>query len=155
MQSLWLILILIQQCVYYPRPCHNGAQPLFHVIFHHGLDRHEKARDSLHRLFVQNGVSIVVAGHDHIYHRTINDGILYVFMPPARGKVPPFTENGGPRYIVTTRKNSRFSLAVKDIRGNVMDEFFVTDGLHRGRYSFLRSEPIANVFRKWYYPPSH
>ena len=128
-------------------------KPLFPVIFHHGLDRYEKARDSLHRLFVQNGVSLVVAGHDHIYHRTINDGIVYVIMPPARGKVPPFTENGGPRYIVTTRKNNRFSLAVKDIRGNVMDEFFVTDGLHRGQYSFLRSEPIANVFRKWYYPP--
>jgi 3',5'-cyclic AMP phosphodiesterase CpdA len=104
-------------------------EPLF-PIFHQGLARHEQARDALHRLFVQNGVSLVVAGHDHIYDRTVKDGIVYIIMPPARGQTRYLIQNGEPGYIVATKKNNSFSFVLKDIRGKVRDEFFVPDDLH-------------------------
>ena len=127
-------------------------KPLFPVIVGHGLDRDAKARDALHRLFVQNNVSLVVSGHDHIYQRSVLDGIVYVIMPATLGNTPPFMGNGAPRYVVATRTNERYSFVVKDVRGAVTAEFFVTDNGYRRSHSFLRSEPIANLFRNWGFP---
>ncbi|HEX2966492.1 MAG TPA: metallophosphoesterase [Syntrophorhabdaceae bacterium] len=99
-------------------------EPLFPVI-HLGLAAHEASRDMLHRIFVENGVSLVVAGHDHIYHRTMRDGITYIIMPPCRTNGLQLISNAEPGYVTAFRKNGGFIFALKDIRGKTKDEFIV------------------------------
>jgi 3',5'-cyclic AMP phosphodiesterase CpdA len=101
-------------------------ESLYPVTPYHGLDRHSEARDALHRLFVKKGVSFVVAGHNHIYDRTTRDGIVYVIAPATRSHPLFPSQNGGPGYIVATRKGDGFFFTVKDIQGNVREEFSVT-----------------------------
>jgi predicted phosphodiesterase len=101
-------------------------EPPYPMMALHGLDRHNEARDALHRLFVKKGVSLVVAGHDHIYDRTTRDGIVYVIAPATRAQPRFSPQNGAPGYIVTTRKGDGFSFTVKDIQGNVRERFSVT-----------------------------
>jgi predicted phosphodiesterase len=104
-------------------------EPLFPVIVGHGLDRHKEARDELHRLFVQRGVSLVVAGHDHIYQRRQRDGVTYVIAGAAGGYQEFFGKNGESfRYMVATRAGEGYSFVVKDMEGTVRDLFSVTDG---------------------------
>jgi 3',5'-cyclic AMP phosphodiesterase CpdA len=102
-------------------------EPLFPVVHLHGLDRYETARDQLHRLFVQKGVSLVVSGHDHIYNRSMNDGIIYVITAGSGGQSRFFKETGYYfRYIVGTRTNKGYSFIVRDTGGDTGDEFSVT-----------------------------
>ncbi len=42
------------------------------------MDKYPELRDALHRLFVQNGVDIVFAGHEHTYKWLDKDGVRYV-----------------------------------------------------------------------------
>lgn len=100
-------------------------EPLFPVI-HKGLAVNEESRDSLHKLFVQRGVSLVVSGHDHIYRRQIKDGITYIIMPPARGGTTQLIKEMEPGYLAVYRKNGSFSFLLKDLRGKSRDEFTVT-----------------------------
>lgn len=103
-------------------------EPLYPVVQLHGLDRYEEARDRLHRLFVEKKVSLVMAGHDHIYKRAVKSGIIYVIVPQLGGWLPPsFLANGNPSfgYIMAERKGGRYSFAVLDLNGKVKDRFFV------------------------------
>jgi 3',5'-cyclic AMP phosphodiesterase CpdA len=102
-------------------------QPLFPVVLMHGLDRYKTERDRLHRLFVQNNVSLVVSGHDHIYNRDINDGIIYIIAAGSGGQTRFFKETRYYfRYIVATRTTNGYSFVVKDIDGNTGDKFSIT-----------------------------
>lgn len=101
-------------------------RPLFPVFSGHGLDRFKEARDDLHRLFVKNGVSLVVSGHDHIYNRSVKDGILYIIAAGGGGQVHfPVLNNTRHlfRYIIATRKNGGYSFIVKDLEKGTGDEF--------------------------------
>ena len=52
-------------------------------------------RDRLHELFVENGVSLVAAGHDHVYDRKEKDGVTYVIDGRTGGQsVPGGSGNG-------------------------------------------------------------
>ena len=108
-------------------------EPLFPVIVDHGLDRHKEARDALHRLFVQRGVKLVVAGHDHIYQRRLRQGITYV-IAGAAGGLPEFLGKNGDsfRYMEAVRTDEGYSFTVKDMEGAIRDLFFVTAGPGRG-----------------------
>ncbi|MGD0235425.1 MAG: metallophosphoesterase [Syntrophorhabdales bacterium] len=102
-------------------------EPLFPAVYLHGLDRHKGARDGLHRLFVQTGVSLVVAGHDHLYDRKVRDGITYVIAGGGGGQLAFFVNNGDfYHYIVATRRNDGYSFTVRDIEGNTRDQFSVS-----------------------------
>ena len=101
-------------------------RPPFPVVPLHGLDRHKEARDRLHRLFVKNGVSLVVSAHDHLYHRSAKDAVTYVITGGGGGYLLSFVKNGDfHHYIVATRTKNGYSFAVKDIEGKVRDEFAV------------------------------
>ncbi len=97
----------------------------------HGLDRFKEARDRLHELFVENRVSLVVSGHDHIYVRKEKDGIIYV-IAAATGGQPQFYRKDTDffRYIVGTRTKGGYSFLVKDLDGGVKDEFAVAAQLN-------------------------
>ncbi|HVN98230.1 MAG TPA: metallophosphoesterase [Syntrophorhabdaceae bacterium] len=101
-------------------------EPLYPIIAGHGLDRHPKARDDLHHLFVTHGVSLVVSGHDHLYGRTIKDGILYVTAATLGGWLPFGSKDYEAfRYIVAERNESGYSFRVIDMEGATRDQFVV------------------------------
>ncbi len=101
-------------------------EPLYPVVPYHGLDRHKKARDALHRLFVRNGVALVVAGHDHIYRRSAKDGITYVVAGAQGGRFHFFAKDGEFfDYIATTRIDDHYFFVVRNLGGETEDEFTV------------------------------
>ena len=59
---------------------HKFVIPFFHKaafsVGEHGST--DKVQKGLHPLFRQYGVTLVFQGHDHIYYRTVRDGITYV-----------------------------------------------------------------------------
>jgi 3',5'-cyclic AMP phosphodiesterase CpdA len=104
-------------------------RPLFPIISLRGLDRYKTARDELHQLFVQKGVSLVVSGHDHLYNRSMKESIIYIIAAGSGGQSRffAFTETGYYfRYIVGTRTNKGYSFIVRDMEGGTGDEFSVT-----------------------------
>jgi 3',5'-cyclic AMP phosphodiesterase CpdA len=101
-------------------------EPLYPVIPYHGLDRHKKARDALHRLFVRNGVALVVAGHDHIYRRSEKDGITYVVAGAQGGRLHFLARNGEFfDYTTATRIDDHYFFIVRGLDGETRDEFTV------------------------------
>jgi 3',5'-cyclic AMP phosphodiesterase CpdA len=102
-------------------------EPPFPAVYLHGLDRHKAARDRLHQLFVQTGVSLVVSGHDHLYDRRVRDGITYVIAGGGGGQLALVMNNSDfYHYIVATRRNGGYLFTLKDIKGNTRDEFSVS-----------------------------
>ena len=107
-------------------------EPLFPVIRHHGLDRYAQERDNLHLLFVRSGVSLVVAGHDHVYDRSLRDGVTYVIGGRAGGKVWPTNNGRSTCYITAKRTGDFYSFEVKDVNGKVKDAFAVKRDAQEG-----------------------
>ncbi|HEX2967217.1 MAG TPA: metallophosphoesterase [Syntrophorhabdaceae bacterium] len=81
----------------------------------------------LHSLFVNTGVSLVVAGHYHAYMRSTRDGITYLSMSPGhyRNIFWEFSTSGEPGYLVAVRNNRGFLFTLKDLYGGIMDEFSI------------------------------
>ncbi len=107
-------------------------EPLFPALPFHGLNVFRKARNKLHRLFVETRVNLVVAGHNHIYRRSERNAVTYVVTGNTGGKLFPFglvSKNGNTfRYIVATRIDRYYLLEVRDMEGNVTDRFSVVSG---------------------------
>ncbi len=100
-------------------------EPLFPALPLHGLDRNRSQRDELHRLFVQSGVSLVVAGHDHIYERMVKDGIAYVICTRAGGRSWPGKNGHSIGYILAEKTGDFYVLTVMDMSGEVRDRIEV------------------------------
>jgi 3',5'-cyclic AMP phosphodiesterase CpdA len=104
-------------------------EPLFPALPLHGLNVFRKARNTLHRLFVENKVNLVIAGHNHIYRRSERDGVTYVVTGNTGGKLFPFglvSRNGSSfRYVVATRIDGQYLLEVMDMESNVTDRFSI------------------------------
>ena len=101
-------------------------EPLYPAFSGHGLDRHPAARDRLHELFVRKGVSLVVAGHDHVYNKSVKDGVTYVIASGGGGRFYLSPSNGGfLHYVVGTRTGDSYSFVVKDMKGEVKDQFVI------------------------------
>ena len=101
-------------------------EPPFPVVRLHGLDLHKAARDHLHQLFVQTGVSLVVSGHDHLYDRKVRDGITYVILGGGGGQLAYILHNSDfYHYMVVTRSNGGYLFTLKDIKDSARDQFSV------------------------------
>lgn len=105
-------------------------EPLFPALPLHGLNVFRKSRDKLHRLFVENGVAMVVAGHNHIYRRTVRDGVTYVVNANTGGKLFPVglvsKKTDSFRYIAATRLDGHYLMETRDMEGNVTDRFSIS-----------------------------
>jgi 3',5'-cyclic AMP phosphodiesterase CpdA len=93
---------------------------------HHGnsLDRYKDDRDRLHALFVKYGVTMVFAGHEHLYLRRTVDGIPYIIT--GGGGAPLYADdlNGGfYHYVRMTVDGGRVSGEVVDLNGKIRDVF--------------------------------
>lgn len=100
-------------------------QPLYPIVRLHALDLYEDQRDALHKLLARNKVSLVVAGHDHAYRRSVKDGVTYVIAPRSRLVSFLFFEDGQPGYIVGRRNGTGYSFTVKDNKGGIQDSFAI------------------------------
>lgn len=104
-------------------------EPLFPAMPHHGLDRHRAARDELHRLFVREGVALVVAGHDHIYEKQQKDGVEYVLCGRAGGRASPGKNGNSMSYIIAERMGASYVLTVRDLDGDTKDRIIINKPL--------------------------
>jgi 3',5'-cyclic AMP phosphodiesterase CpdA len=113
-------------------------EPLFPALPLHGLNVFRRARNRLHQLFVENGVDLVVAGHNHIYRRSIRDDVTYVVTGNTGGKLFPFglvsRNESSFRYILGTRMNEQYFLQVRDMDGNIRDQFSLVHRTHPFRF---------------------
>ena len=102
-------------------------RPLFPTTFGtlYGLDRHKSERDRLHDLLVENGVTLVVMGHEHLYDRTKKDGITYVITGGGGARLLTYSDQHGGffHYLIAKRENGGYLFTVYDMRGNIRDEF--------------------------------
>jgi predicted phosphodiesterase len=101
-------------------------QPLYPIVRLHALDLHEEPRNKLHKLLAENKVSLVVAGHEHAYRRSVKDGVTYVIAPRSRLVSYLFFDDGQPGYIVARRNGKGYSFTVKDNQGGIQDSFTIT-----------------------------
>lgn len=104
-------------------------KPLFPTTFGkgYGLDRHKDDRDSLHDLFVKNGVNIVFAGHEHLYNKIEKDGIIYVTTGGGGARLLTFNEEYGGyyHYIIAKMENGGYIFSVYDMNGYLKDKFSI------------------------------
>jgi 3',5'-cyclic AMP phosphodiesterase CpdA len=121
-QLTWLIKELDKPYRYKFVFLHESLYPIVRL---HGLDIDQEARDALHRLFVRKGVCLVVAGHDHSYHKSVRDGVVYVIAPRSRLVSGLFINDGEPGYMVANGNGKGYSFTVKDNQGGVLDTFSV------------------------------
>jgi 3',5'-cyclic AMP phosphodiesterase CpdA len=107
-------------------------ESLFPVIHDHGLDRYAQERDNLHLLFVRSGVSLVAAGHDHVYDRSLRNGVTYVIVGRAGGKAWPTKNGSSIRYITAKRTGDFYSFEVRDVNGKARNSFVVKRDAQKG-----------------------
>jgi hypothetical protein len=93
-------------------------RPLYPVGVHRGdsLDSRPAERDALHRLFVQEGVDCVFAGHEHLFNRQRKDNIDYIIT--AGGGAPLYAEasrGGYYHYVLVMATGSTYRLQVRKL----------------------------------------
>ena len=90
----------------------------------------ESIRDTFHTLFVENGVDLVLSGHDHYYYRTVRDGIQYVVT--AAGGAPLYDidiETEGTSWQGGDIGFSEYHYCVASIiEGQLVVEVYLLDG---------------------------
>ena len=118
------------------------AQYVF-VFFHHPLfsirkrrSNNEKLITAFHELFVKRGVRAVFCGHDHLYYRTIRDGVAYITTAAGGSKLAdvdldlPHLEDDVwgkfHHFILMTVSGSVVKGKVIDIEGEMQDAFTVS-----------------------------
>ncbi|MFI5386018.1 MAG: metallophosphoesterase family protein [Fimbriimonadales bacterium] len=124
------------------KKAHDGKQNIavfFHVppysIGGHGSDL--DVRKTLCPLFEKYGVSLVMNGHDHIYYRTVRNGITYVVsggggapiypvFPEARGAIAGDKWLAGFHMIDFDVDGDHMKATVLKPNGSVFDTFEVT-----------------------------
>lgn len=121
-------------------------EPLFPALPLHGLNIFRKSRNSLHQLFVDTNVDLVVAGHNHMYRRSVRDGVTYVVTANTGGKLFPVglvsRNSDSFRYILATRIDGHYLLETRDMRSKVTDRFTVASEKPRPPFAF-RSPPVS------------
>ena len=70
-------------------------------------------RDEIHRLFVKYGVKAVFSGHEHLFNRSVHDGITYVVTGGAGAPNDAAPEDGGfQHYLLVTVNGGGVSITV-------------------------------------------
>jgi hypothetical protein len=93
-------------------------RPLYPTGVHRGdsLDSHPDERDALHRLFVQEGVDCVFAGHEHLFNRQRKDGVDYIITAGAGAPLYASANHGGfYHYVLVIATGSTYRLQVRKL----------------------------------------
>jgi hypothetical protein len=98
----------------------KGAAHIF-VFTHHPLFPMKKNagftdpanRDEIHRLFKKHGVTMVFSGHEHLFYRSVHDGITYVVTGGGGAPNSPGPEEGGfQHYLLVTVNGAEAAISV-------------------------------------------
>lgn len=104
-----------------------GHDPAYPVYNHIGssLDKHAVERDELWGMLKKYKVSAYICGHEHLYNRSIHDGIYQVISGGAGAPMSAPAEKGGfyNFVIIDVKDNGSASFTVKDINGSERDVF--------------------------------
>jgi hypothetical protein len=93
---------------------------------HHGnsMDRYKEERDALQALFVKHKVTMVFAGHEHLYLRKTVDGIPHIITGGGGAPLYGAEDEGGFHHLVRVRVDGdTVKTEVVDLNGNVRDRF--------------------------------
>lgn len=93
---------------------------------HYGdsLDKYPEQRDALHKVFVENGVTAVFAGHEHTYRRQAPiDGVNYIIT--GGGGAPKYSEFNHAMFITVDGANIRGKVYDRD--SVLRDEFTIEE----------------------------
>jgi hypothetical protein len=95
--------------------------------FNFSMDKYKTDRDALHKLFVENKVSAVFSGHEHLFSRSSKDGITYVISGGGGQSLLSFWSQDGAffHYIIAKKANEGYLVRVHDISGNIKDQFSI------------------------------
>ena len=94
-------------------------QPLYPVDGHVGssLYAHPDRRDSLHALFVQQGVDCVFAGHEHLYNHQERDGVHYFITGGGGAPLYASPERGGfHHYLLVRVTGDSYEVAIHSLQ---------------------------------------
>lgn len=97
-------------------------RPLYPVDGHMGdcLDRYPEDRNALHSLFVRNRITVVFAGHEHLFDSQVKNGVRYVI-----------TGGGGaPLYPSLQGKGDYHHFVVVSVAGDKVEMKLVKPALH-------------------------
>lgn len=102
-----------------------GHDPAYPVYNHRGssLDKYAVQRDELWGVFKQNRVSAYFCGHEHLYNRSVYDGIYQIITGGGGAYISASKEQGGFNnfVIVDIKDNNEIEATVKDIDGSARD----------------------------------
>ena len=91
-----------------------------------GMDRHPAARDALHRTLVESGVKAVITSHDHMYHRSEKDGIVYFITGGGgAGLYAPEPHGGFHHFLYGLVSPGTLHVYAVDVEGRVADEVVI------------------------------
>jgi 3',5'-cyclic AMP phosphodiesterase CpdA len=104
---------------------HEPAYPKKHV--NDSLDRFPAIRDELWALFKMYDVMAYFCGHDHLYDRSLYEGVHQVITGGGGAPLHGRSENGGFYHfiMVEVRDNGSCSVVVKDADSTIRDSFVI------------------------------
>lgn len=105
---------------------HHPLYPGKGMGFHYGgcLDKYPEERDRLEALFKKFNVTMVFAGHEHLYLRNIVDGVTHIITGGGGAMLYEQEEKGGfHHFLLVTVDGNKVKGEVLDIRGIVKDAF--------------------------------
>ena len=94
--------------------------------YHYGgsLDRYPKERDRLESLFEKFNVTIVFAGHEHLYLRKMVNGVIHIITGGGGALLYTNEEKGGfYHFLLVNVDEKKVTGKVIDIRGEEKDNF--------------------------------
>lgn len=107
-------------------------RPLYPVDGHKGkcLDSNPKERDELHSLFVRSRVTAVFAGHEHLFHHEIRNGVHYIITGGGGAFLYPSIQGTGDfhHYVVVSVAGDKIQMKAINIAQNGMPEEIIPIG---------------------------
>jgi len=102
-------------------------------------------RDEFHSLFVTHGIDLVFNGHDHLYYRTVRDGIYYVVTGGGGAELAEYQTEG----TVWQEGDVAFSdyhyCVAKYESGYLNVEVFLRNGTVMDSFSFLLDQDVSTT----------
>ena len=100
------------------------------------LDMYPKERDTLHNLFVQNRITAVFAGHEHLFNEHVKNGVRYIITGGGGASLSPSIYGTGDfhHYVVVSVKGGKVEMkVVKPAQdGKPQEEILLTGSARRG-----------------------
>ena len=102
-----------------------GHDPAYPVYNHKGssLDKYAAQRDELWGIFKQCKASAYFCSHEHLYNRSVHDGIYQIITGGGGAHIAASEKQGGFNnfVIIDVKDNNEIEVTVKDINGSVRD----------------------------------